>query len=107
MTKIARGSGNVLVDLGIENAEDLTAKIQLAVAINRIIRGRHLKQVQVAELLGIPQPKVSGLLNYKLNGFSVERLMKFLVTLDRDVEIRIRKKPRSREGAQLRVAAYD
>lgn len=106
MTKIERGAGNVLVDLGIENAEDLTAKIQLAVAINRIIQGRHLKQVQIAKLLGIPQPKVSCLLNYKLDGFSVERLMNFLVALDRDVEIRIRKKPKSREVAQLRVAAY-
>ncbi|HEX9770979.1 MAG TPA: helix-turn-helix transcriptional regulator [Kiloniellales bacterium] len=106
MTKIERGSGNVLVDLGIENAEDLTAKIQLAVAINRIIQGRHLKQVQIAKLLGIPQPKVSGLLNYKLDGFSVERLMNFLVALDRDVEIRIRKKPKSREAARLRVAAH-
>ena len=106
MTKIETGSGNVLVDLGIENAEDLTARVQLAVAINRIIQGRHLKQVAIAELLGIPQPKVSRLLNYKLDGFSVERLMNFLVALDRDVEIRIRKKPRSREEAQLRVAAY-
>jgi predicted XRE-type DNA-binding protein len=106
MTKIERGSGNVLVDLGIENAEDLTARVQLAVTINRIIQGRHLKQVEIAELLGIPQPKVSRLLNYKLDGFSVERLMNFLVALDRDVEIRIRKKPKSREEAQLRVAAY-
>jgi predicted XRE-type DNA-binding protein len=56
--------------------------------------------------LGIPQPKVSGLLNYKLDGFSVERLMNFLVALDRDIEIRIRKKPKSREEAQVRVAAY-
>jgi predicted XRE-type DNA-binding protein len=106
MTEIERGSGNVLVDLGIENAEELTTKIQLAVAINRIIQGRHLKQIQIAELLGIPQPKVSGLLNYKLDGFSVERLMNFLVALDRDIEIRIRKKPKSREEAQVRVAAY-
>ncbi len=50
MTEIERGSGNVLVDLGIENAEELTTKIQLAVAINRIIQGRHLKQIQIAEL---------------------------------------------------------
>lgn len=107
MTEIERGSGNVLVDLGIENAEELTTKIQLAVTINRIVQGRHLKQNQIAVLLGIPQPKVSALLNYKLDGFSVERMMNFLVSLDRDVEIRIRKKPRSRAEARVRVATYE
>ena len=97
MPKIERGSDNVLADLGIENAEELSTKVQLAVAINRIIRGRRLKQAGVAACLDIPQPKVSALMNYKLDGFSVERLMTFLVALDRDIEIRIRKKPRSHE----------
>ena len=106
MTKIERGSKNVLADLGIENAEELSTKVQLAVNINRIIRGRHLKQTEIAELLGISQPKVSGLQNYKLDGFSVEKLMNFLGALDRDIEIRIKKKPRSREEPEIRVAAY-
>lgn len=105
MDKITRGSKNVLADLGIENAEELSTKVQLAVNINRIVQGRGLKQVEAAELLGIPQPKVSALANYKLDGFSVERLMYFLTDLDRDVEIRIRKKPRSRQDARIRVAA--
>lgn len=60
---------------------------------------RRLTQAAIAELLGINQPKVSALLNYKLAGFSVEWLMTFLTALDRDVEIVIRKKPRSRPAA--------
>ncbi len=58
-----------------------------------------------AELLGIGQPKVSALLNYKLAGFSVERLMTLLTALDRDVEIVIKKKPKSRSAARISVIA--
>ena len=43
--------------------------------------------------------------NYKLEGFSVERLMTLLTALDRDVEIVIRKKPRSRGAARISVIA--
>jgi len=55
--------------------------------------------------LGVAQSKVSLLANYKLDGFSVERLMQFLTALDRDVEIRIRKKPRGRKEARISVVA--
>jgi len=43
--------------------------------------------------------------NYKLAGFSVERLMNLLTALDQDVEIVIRKKPRSRKTARISVVA--
>jgi predicted XRE-type DNA-binding protein len=38
----------------------------------------------------VSQPKASALRNYKLAGFSLERLMTFLTALDRDVRIVIR-----------------
>ena len=105
MTKITRGSKNVLADLGIKDAEELSTKVRLAVEIVRIVRARGLRQVQIARSLGIPQPKVSALVNYRLDGFSAEKLMHFLTALDRDVEIRIKRKSRSREGGQIRVYA--
>ncbi|MGH9489350.1 MAG: helix-turn-helix domain-containing protein [Terriglobales bacterium] len=55
--------------------------------------------------LGINQPKISALANYRLEGFSVERLMTFLNALDRDVEIVIRWKPKSRKAATIQVSA--
>ena len=64
-----------------------------------------LSQVAAAARLGLNQPKVSALRNYKLEGFSVERLMTLLTTLDQDVEIVIRKKPRSRAAARISVVA--
>ncbi len=105
MTKITRGSKNVLADLGIEDAEELSTKVRLAVEIVRIVRARGLRQVQIARILGIPQPKISALVNYRLDGFSAEKLMHFLTALDRDVEIRIKRKSRSREHGQIRVYA--
>ena len=93
--RVDEASGNVLVDLGLSDAAELTTKVQLAVAINQQIEARSLSQVAVAELLCVNQPKVSAVQNYKLDGFSVERLMTFLTGLGSDIEIRIRKPNRA------------
>ena len=102
---IVRGSGNVFADLGYPDAEERQTKLRLAHALNRIIARQRLTQAAAAKRLGINQPKVSALANYKLEGFSVERLLTFLTALDRDIEIVIRKKPRSRPAARIRVVA--
>ena len=102
---IVRGSSNIFADLGYPDAEERQTKLRLAHAINNIIDERRLTQVAAAERLSLSQPKVSALRNYKLNGFSVERLMTFLTALDRDVEIIIRRKPRSRPAARISVVA--
>ena len=105
MDEIDRGTGNVFADLGFADAEERQTKLRLAYAINTIIGKRHLKQTAAAKLLGINQPKVSALSNYKLDGFSVERLMGFLNALDCDVEIVVKRKPRSRKKARISVVA--
>ena len=102
---IARGSGNVFADLGYADAEERQTKLRLAHAINGVIARRRLTQVTAADRLGIGQPKVSALANYKLDGFSVERLMTLLTALDQDVEIVIRNKPRSRPSGRISVVA--
>jgi predicted XRE-type DNA-binding protein len=84
------GSPNVLVDLGFSDAEDLTAKATLAKKVNDIVASRGLTQSETAELLGMPQPKVSSIWNYKLRGISLERLMQALTALDQHVEIVVR-----------------
>jgi len=83
---VVQSSGNVFADLGLKDADEKQTKVRLAVAVNRILRARKLSQVLAAHMLGINQPKISALANYKLNGFSVERLMHFLNALDRDVD---------------------
>jgi predicted XRE-type DNA-binding protein len=109
MEKIIHGSTNVFADLDLPDAAERQAKLKLALAINDIVATRRLTQAQAANLLDINQPKISALSNYKLEGFSVERLMNFLTALDRDVEITIRKTKRHGKGkigrGEIRVAA--
>ena len=100
---VLEGTGNVFGDLGLPNAEELLAKAQLASAIGDIIEERGLTQGAAARVLGTTQPKVSNLVRGRLDGFSLERLTRFLNTLDRDVEIRVRPRPPSRSKARLRV----
>lgn len=102
---INRGTGNVFADLGYADAEERQTKLRLAHAINCVIARRRLTQAAAAERLGVGQPKVSALANYKLEGFSVERLLTFLTALDQDVEIVIKNKPRSRAAGRIVVVA--
>jgi predicted XRE-type DNA-binding protein len=81
------GSGNVFRDIGVPNPEEHLVKAQLVFRIDEIIKKRHLKQVEVADLLGIRQPDVSKMLRGEFRQFSVERLLRFLVALNQDVEI--------------------
>lgn len=101
---ITRGTGNVFADLGLPDAVERQTKTRLALAINRLLKERGLKQVAAAELLGIPQPRVSALVNYRLDGISLEKLMECLVALGRDVEIVVRP---PRGNAQARVAVLE
>lgn len=95
----------MFADLGFPDAAERQAKLRLAYALNRLLEGRKLSQAEAARVLGVTQPKVSALRNYKLAGFSVERLMNLLTALDQDVEIVIRQKPRSRRVARISVVA--
>ena len=95
-------SGNVFADLGLADAGEHLIKAGLVVKIDRTIRQRHLTQAAAAQLIGIDQPKVSAMLAGQFRGYSVERLMRFLVALGHDVEIVV--KPRKRGSAELRVA---
>lgn len=103
--RVTESSGNVFADLGFRDAEERQTKVRLAEAINRILRQRGVSQMEAARRLRVTQPKVSALLAYKLSGFSVERLMHFLTALDRDIEIVIRDKPRTRRGGRIIVTA--
>ena len=95
----------MFADLGCPDAVERQAKVRLAYALNQILEAQHLSQAEAATVLGVTQPKVSALRHYKLAGFSVERLMNLLTALDQDVEIVIRRKPRSRKAGRISVVA--
>jgi predicted XRE-type DNA-binding protein len=100
---IDAGTGNVFVDLGYADAKERTLKVELALEVNRVLKQRKLTQSRAAELLGIVQPHVSDLVRFRLNRFSVERLMQFLTQLGKDVEIRIARRPTRRARPGVRI----
>jgi predicted XRE-type DNA-binding protein len=97
-------SGNVFADLGLPNPEEALAKAELANKIIELIRERRLTQVQAAKVLGVDQPKVSALLRGNLTGFSLERLMRFLLRLGQDIRITVQASSRRRSQARVLVA---
>jgi predicted XRE-type DNA-binding protein len=105
--KIQASSGNVFADLNEPDAAELDTKVRLAVAINRQLDAHRLTQVAAAAVLSINQPKISALKHYKLDGFSVERLMVFLTTLGSDIEIRIRPHTTRRRSGRILVHASE
>lgn len=92
------GSRNVFKDIGVPNPEEHLVKAQLVFKIDAITKERRLKQVEIADLLGIRQPDVSKMLRGEFRQFSVERLLRFLVALNQDVEIVV-KPHRGRDNA--------
>lgn len=103
MSKIESGSTNVYADLGMADAEEMLVKAQLATKIGDIIKRRKLTQVQAAQLLGITQPKLSGLLRGQFRGVSETKMMECLTKLGRDIEIVIKTAPRSRTEGHVSV----
>ena len=103
MSKIESGSTNVYADLGMADAEEILIKAQLATKIGDIIKRRKLTQVQAAQLLGITQPKLSGLLRGQFRGVSETKMLECLTRLGRDVEIVIKSAPRSRTEGHVTV----
>lgn len=102
---ITEGTTNVFADLGFPDASERQTKTRLAYVLNEIVKGRKLKQIEVAELLGISQSKVSCLKKYRLEGFTVEGLLEFLTALNQDVEIMIR--PRSENMGTGQISVFE
>jgi predicted XRE-type DNA-binding protein len=91
MSRKGNGIGqNVFKDIGVPNAEEHLVKAQLVFKIDTIMKKRRLKQREAADLFGVRQPDISKMLRGEFRQFSVERLLRFLVKLDQDVEIVVR-----------------
>ncbi len=103
-TPIHPSSGNVFADLKLPDADEYMAKSELAVRIFKIIKSRRLTQAAAGKVLGINQPKVSALLNGRLDGFSTDRLFRFLNMLGCDVRITV-SRPHPRAPGHVHVLA--
>ena len=103
MVRLVQASANVFADIGVDHPEQTLIRAEVMAYVIEIIKERHLTPKSAAELLGIPQSKVSCLMNGKLSMFSLDHLFELLNTLDRDVEIVIRPKSRGERVATTHV----
>lgn len=101
--KVHRGSGNVFGDIGVAHPDRVLVRAQVMSRIAEILKERGLTQKKASELLGIPQSKVSCLINGKLGMFSLDHLFELLNALDRDVEIIIKPKTSQEKIATIQV----
>ncbi len=102
------GTGNVFADLGLPQPDERQLRVKLAMRLNDLLQAEGLNQASAAKLLGIAQPHVSELKNYKLSRFSSERLMHYITMLNRDVEIFIRPRvnPTRQSGKAGKVSVW-
>ena len=96
-------SGNVFADLNIPEPEQYLAKAQLATRIYEIIQEQELTQSQAAEILHVNQPKISALMRGNLDGFSSDRLFRFLNYLDQEIVILIKPNPNPHRQAGIQT----
>lgn len=82
-------SGNVHADLGLKDADELSARTEIGFHVYKILEDKKLKQREIASLLGITQPEVSHLMNGHFSRFTTDKLLDFLKRLDRKVTIQI------------------
>ncbi len=84
-------AGNIFADLGLPDANTHFLKAQVVSEIYRIINQRKLTQAGAGKLMGIPQPEVSRMFKGNFREYSVDRLMGFFTSFDRDVEIVVKR----------------
>ena len=100
---IHKGSDNVFADIGVTHPERVQARAQVMFLVSDIIKKRGLTQKQAAAILGIPQSKVSCLMNGRLSNFSMDHLFELLNALDTDVEIIVKPKTKEEKSATTHV----
>jgi predicted XRE-type DNA-binding protein len=103
MIEIKKASANVYDDLGLPDAAEMQVKATLAAKIGEIIKHRHPTETQAAEILGMPQPKVSSMLRGQFRGVSETKMLECMNRLGRDVEIVVRKPSRARVTGRTSV----
>ncbi len=99
--KVVTGSGNIFADLGLPDADTHFLKAQIVSEIYRLCNERKLTQAQAGKLMGITQPEVSRMFKGNFREYSIDRLMGFLTSFDRDVEIVV--KPHKKAGKAGRI----
>ena len=99
--KVEVGSGNIFADLGLPDADSHFLKAQIVSEIYRLTHERKLTQAEAGKRMSISQPEVSRMFKGNFREYSIDRLMGFLTSFDRDIEIVV--KPHKKSGKVGRI----
>lgn len=97
--ELVRGSGNVFRDLGHPAADIEQTKAILAAKIIGILDDEGLSTRQAQLKTGINHADFARIRNAKLDRFTLDRLLKIIALLGRQVEVRISVQPRPQSEA--------
>ena len=88
-SQISTSCGNVFEDLGLPDSEEMQVKSNLAIIIQRLIEAQGLTQTKAAQIMGMPQPKLSDMLKGKFRGISEIKMLECITRLGKDVRIEV------------------
>jgi len=101
---VIRGSDNPFRDAGLPDPDTKLMKADLAAGIIRILRERGLTGAKAAEIAEVPEADISRIRNADLNRFTIDRLVRILNRLDRQIEVGVTLRPRGRDACQPSTA---
>jgi predicted XRE-type DNA-binding protein len=86
---IEEGSGNVYRDLGFENPHEMFLMAKLTMAIEKLIGARALTRARAAEIIGLPELKLSRMLIGDFQDITALEMFGFVIALGQGIEIKI------------------
>ena len=103
-TIFQESSGNVFTDLGLADADELFARGKIGIQVLRLLKQRNLERHEMSELLGIPQPEVSHLMNGEFQRLDEGKLLLFLKRLDTEITLHLRPRNGGNQSAEIAIS---
>jgi predicted XRE-type DNA-binding protein len=91
--RATHGNENVFLDCGFPpaEAENLRLRAKMMIALTRHIEERGFSQAKAAKIMGVSQPRVSGLVRGKIGLFTIDALVNMLTAAGLAVDVDIKR----------------
>lgn len=88
---VTRGSGNIFVDLGFDEAEAhvMLMRVDLMISLEKLLKAKGWTQEQAAKRMGISQPRVSKLRKGAWDEFSLDMLLTLATRVGLRTELKL------------------
>lgn len=88
---IKKASKNLFRDIGFTDSEsvNLQARARLMLLLEKEIKHLNMSQKEIAKRLGVQPPRISELLNGKIEKFSLDLLIVYLARLGKAIDFRL------------------